>query len=141
MNFSCITITMLMNNMIWHSFYILLINLTMDFFFFSESNCLSKMSKLTQLNLRRNNFDKEILRSLGALPVLKSLDLSFNNMWPLSSKGTCISKFSSQEYHEKVYTKLKSYNQYLLLSKFTLFVLKGTKCFSAITNAFDICKL
>ncbi|KAM3747363.1 hypothetical protein ACB098_05G029300 [Castanea mollissima] len=44
------------------------------------------MSKLTQLNLRDNNFDKEILRSLGALPVLKSLDLSFNNMWPLSSK-------------------------------------------------------
>ena len=98
------------------------------------------MSKLTQLNLRRNNFDKEILRSLGGLPVLKSLDLSFNNMWSLSSKGTCISKFSSQEYHEKVYTKLKSYNQYLPLSKFTLFVLKGTKCFGAITNAFDKCK-
>nr|POF04396.1 lrr receptor-like serine/threonine-protein kinase gso1 [Quercus suber] len=51
-----------------------------------ESNYLSKMSKLTQLNLGGNNFDKEILRSLGALPVLKSLDLSFNNMWPLSSK-------------------------------------------------------
>ena len=99
------------------------------------------MSKLTELNLRGNNFDKEILRSLGALPVLKSLDLSFNNMWPISSKGTYISKFSSQEYHEKVYTKLKSYNQYLLSSKFTLFVLKGTKCFSAITNAFDTCKL
>ena len=46
-------------------------------------------------------------------------------MWPLSSKGTCISEFSSQEYHEKVYTKLKSYNQYLPLSKLTLFVLKG----------------
>ncbi|KAK7817604.1 receptor-like protein 56 [Quercus suber] len=51
-----------------------------------ESHCLSKMSKLTQLNLGHNNFDKEILRSLGALPVLKSLDLSFNNMWPLSDK-------------------------------------------------------
>ncbi|KAF3956472.1 hypothetical protein CMV_018401 [Castanea mollissima] len=51
-----------------------------------ESNGFSNMSKLTQLNLRDNNFDKEILRSLGALPVLKSLDLSFNNMWPLSSK-------------------------------------------------------
>ena len=127
------------------TFSILLINLTMEFIylllFFSESNCLSKMSNLTQLNLRRNNFDKEILRSLGVFPVLKSLDLSFNNMWPISSKGTYISKFSSQEYHEKVYTKLKSYNQYLLLSKFTLFVLKGTKCFSAITNAFDTCKL
>ncbi|KAF3958891.1 hypothetical protein CMV_016242 [Castanea mollissima] len=51
-----------------------------------ESNGFSNMSKLTQLNLRDNNFDKEILRSLGALPVLKSLDLSFNNMWSLSSK-------------------------------------------------------
>ncbi|KAL4625755.1 hypothetical protein ACB092_05G047800 [Castanea dentata] len=51
-----------------------------------ESNGFSNMSKLTQLNLGDNNFDKEILRSLGALPVLKSLDLSFNYMWPLSSK-------------------------------------------------------
>ncbi|KAL4625720.1 hypothetical protein ACB092_05G046100 [Castanea dentata] len=51
-----------------------------------ESNGFSNMSKLTQLNLGYNNFDKEILRSLGALPVLKSLDLSSNNMWPLSSK-------------------------------------------------------
>ncbi|XP_075666534.1 receptor-like protein 56 [Castanea sativa] len=51
-----------------------------------ESNGFSNMSKLTQLNLRENNFDKEILRSLGALPVLKSLDLSSNNMWPLSRK-------------------------------------------------------
>ncbi|KAL4625713.1 hypothetical protein ACB092_05G045500 [Castanea dentata] len=51
-----------------------------------ESNGFSNMSKLTQLNLRGNNFDKEILRSFGALPVLKSLDLSYNNMWPLSSK-------------------------------------------------------
>nr|XP_023908206.1 LRR receptor-like serine/threonine-protein kinase FLS2 [Quercus suber] len=51
-----------------------------------EPNCLSKLSKLTHLNLRENKFDKEILRSLGALPVLKSLDLSYNNMWPLSSQ-------------------------------------------------------
>ena len=62
------------------------------------------MSKLTQLNLRYNNFDKEILRSLGALPVLKSLDLSYNDMGSLSSKGTCISEYSLQEYHEKFYT-------------------------------------
>ena len=79
-------------------------------------------------------------KSLGALPVLKSLDLSFNNMWPLSSKGTCISEFSSQEYHEKVYTKLKSYNQYLPLSKLTLFVLKGTKCISALTKPYPFDK-
>ncbi|XP_065624357.1 receptor-like protein 56 [Quercus suber] len=51
-----------------------------------ESNCLSKMSKLAHLNLRSNYFDKEILRFLGALPVLKSLDLSNNYMkGPLSS--------------------------------------------------------
>ena len=37
----------------------------MDFFFFSKSNCLSNMSKLTQLTLIDNNFDKEILRSYG----------------------------------------------------------------------------
>ncbi|KAK7851170.1 receptor-like protein 1, partial [Quercus suber] len=54
-----------------------------------EPNCLSKLSKLTHLNLRENKFDKEILRSLGALPVLKSLDLSYNNMWPLSSQDLC----------------------------------------------------
>ena len=93
----------------------------MGFFFsFSESDFLSKLRKLTDLNLAENDFDNKILRSLGALPVLKSLDLSLNNLWPLSSKGTCISEFSSQEYHEKVYTKLKSNNQYLPLSKFTL---------------------
>nr|POE46116.1 lrr receptor-like serine/threonine-protein kinase gso1 [Quercus suber] len=45
-----------------------------------ESNCLSKMSKLAHLNLRSNRFDKEILRFLGDLPVLKSLDLSYNLM-------------------------------------------------------------
>ncbi|KAL4625549.1 hypothetical protein ACB092_05G034300 [Castanea dentata] len=69
-----------------------------------ESNGFSNMSKLKQLNLRGNNFDKEILRSLGALPVLKSVDLSSNNMWPLSSKGTCIFEFPSREYHEIFYT-------------------------------------
>ncbi|XP_030968997.1 receptor-like protein 56 isoform X3 [Quercus lobata] len=53
-----------------------------------ESNCLSKMSKLAHLNLSWNNFDKEILRILGALPVLKSLDLSYNQMeGPLPSHG------------------------------------------------------
>nr|XP_023914130.1 probable LRR receptor-like serine/threonine-protein kinase At4g36180 [Quercus suber] len=51
-----------------------------------ESDCLSKLRKLTHLNLAWNNFDNKILRSLGAFPVLKSLDLSFNNIWPLSSK-------------------------------------------------------
>ena len=76
------------------TFRILLINLTMDFFF-PKLNCFSKLSKLTHLNLRDNNFDNKILRYLGALPVLKFLDLSFNNMWPLSSQSTCISKFSS----------------------------------------------
>ena len=107
------------------TFCISLINLTMDFFFFSlssESDCLPNLRKLTHLNLADNHFDKKILRSLGALPVLKSLDLSWNNLWPLSSKGTCTSEFSKQEYHEKVYTKLKSNNQYLPLSKFTLCV-------------------
>uniref|UniRef100_A0A7N2LNF8 Leucine-rich repeat-containing N-terminal plant-type domain-containing protein n=2 Tax=Quercus lobata TaxID=97700 RepID=A0A7N2LNF8_QUELO len=51
-----------------------------------ESDCLSELRKLTYLNLAGNYFDNKILRSLGALPVLKSLDLSFNNLWPLSSK-------------------------------------------------------
>nr|POE70885.1 putative inactive leucine-rich repeat receptor kinase xiao [Quercus suber] len=52
-----------------------------------ESNCLSKLGKLTHLNLGSNSFDKEILRFLSALPALKSLDLSSNiNMeGPLSS--------------------------------------------------------
>ncbi|XP_050285639.1 receptor-like protein 15 [Quercus robur] len=51
-----------------------------------ESDFLSKLRKLTHLNLAENDFDNKILRSLGALPVLKSLDLSWNNLWPLSSK-------------------------------------------------------
>uniref|UniRef100_A0A7N2LN42 Leucine-rich repeat-containing N-terminal plant-type domain-containing protein n=2 Tax=Quercus lobata TaxID=97700 RepID=A0A7N2LN42_QUELO len=53
---------------------------------FKESDFLSKLRKLTHLNLAENDFDNKILRSLGALPVLKSLDLSSNNLWPLSSK-------------------------------------------------------
>ena len=64
--------------------------------FFTKSNFLSKMTKLAHLNLCLNDFDKEILRFLGALPVLKSLDLSDNYMeGPLSSHGTCKFKFSS----------------------------------------------
>ena len=64
--------------------------------FFTESNCLSKMSKLAHSNLSWNYFDNEILRFLGALPVLKSLDLSNNQMeGPLLSHGTCKFKFSS----------------------------------------------
>ncbi|KAM3699504.1 hypothetical protein ACJW31_05G030600 [Castanea mollissima] len=61
-----------------------------------ESNCLSKMSKLAHLNLSWNNFDKEILRILSALPVLKSLDLSNNQMeGPLPShESNCLSKMS-----------------------------------------------
>ncbi|XP_050285641.1 receptor like protein 21-like isoform X2 [Quercus robur] len=61
-----------------------------------ESNCLSKMSKLAHLNLSWNNFDMEILRILGALPVLKSLDLSYNQMeGPLPShESNCLSKMS-----------------------------------------------
>ena len=63
---------------------------------FTESNCLPKMSKLVHLNLSWNYFDNVILRFLGALPVLKSLDLSNNYMeGPLSSHGTCKFKFSS----------------------------------------------
>ncbi|KAF3951926.1 hypothetical protein CMV_022474 [Castanea mollissima] len=52
-----------------------------------ESNCLSKLTKLTHLNLSRTHFDKENFRFLGALPVLKSLDLSYTHMkGPLSGK-------------------------------------------------------
>ena len=96
MHFSYITIPVLMTNIICHSFRILLINLTMDFsFLFFRTQLFFKTEQANIFNLRENKFDKEILRSLGALPVLKSLDLSYNNMWPLSSQGTCISEFSS----------------------------------------------
>ena len=64
--------------------------------FFTKSNCLSKMSKLGHLDLRWNQFDKEILRFLGALLVLKFIDLSYNYMEaPLFSHSTCKFKFSS----------------------------------------------
>ena len=95
------------NNMIWHSFLIFLINLTMDsFYFFGESNCLSKLSKLTHKfnreQLWRENFKilflteegREILRSLSAFPVLKSLDFLAKVLADLN--------FLHQEYHEKV---------------------------------------
>ncbi|KAK4571165.1 hypothetical protein RGQ29_029833 [Quercus rubra] len=52
-----------------------------------ESNCLSKLTKLTHLNLSSTHFDNENLRFLGALPVLKSLDLTNTRMaGPLSGK-------------------------------------------------------
>ena len=120
------------------TFQILLINLTMDFFF-PKLNCFSKLSKLTDLNLRDNNFDNKILRSLGALPVLKFLDLSFNNMWPLSGQSTCISKFFFiKNTMKKFRYNWKSCKKYLLLSTFTLFVFKSTIFFNAMPNAFDM---
>ena len=100
-SFYRIMIIVLMKNMIWHSFPIVLlwfnnwVYIYNTYLYFSESNCLSKLSKLTHLDLSQNYFDKEILRSLGALPVLKYLDLTDNSMeGPLSSKGTCIFEFS-----------------------------------------------
>ena len=64
--------------------------------FFTKSNCLSKMRKLAHLNLSGNYFDKELLRFIGVLPVLKSLDLSYNYMErPLFSHDMCKFKFSS----------------------------------------------
>ena len=81
-------------------------------FLFLESNCLSKLDKLTHLNLRSNSFDKEILRFLSALPALKSLDLSSNDYMegPLFSNSKSIFKFSS--------SKLKLYNQFYLCRHF-----------------------
>ena len=64
-----------MNNMTCHSFRIVFMNLTIGCIFLSESNGLSKLTKLTHLNLSWTHFDKENLRFLGAFPVLKSLDL------------------------------------------------------------------
>ena len=92
-----------MNNMICHSIRIAFMNLTIGCIFLSESNCLSKLTKLTHLNLSWTRFDKENLRFLGALPVLKSLDLSFTFMeGPLSSKGMYIFEFSSSTTYEEV---------------------------------------
>nr|POE84769.1 lrr receptor-like serine/threonine-protein kinase gso1 [Quercus suber] len=45
---------------------------------YSES--LSKLTKLKQLDLSQNRFNKEVIRDLGALPVLQSLDLNHNRM-------------------------------------------------------------
>ena len=71
---------MLMKNMTCQSFRIVLMNLTIWCIFLSESNCLSKLSKLTHLNLSWTHFDKENLKFLGAFSVLKSLDLSYTCM-------------------------------------------------------------
>ncbi|KAF3950254.1 hypothetical protein CMV_023961 [Castanea mollissima] len=43
-----------------------------------EFKSLSKLSKLKHLDLGGNQFDKEILRSLGALLALTSLKLDYN---------------------------------------------------------------
>ena len=92
-----------MNNMICHSFRIVFMNLTIGCIFLSESNGLSKLTKLTHLNLSWTHFDKENLRFLGALPVLKSLDLSYTLMkGPLSDKGMYIFEFSSSTTYEEV---------------------------------------
>nr|POE84983.1 isoform 2 of probable leucine-rich repeat receptor-like protein kinase [Quercus suber] len=57
-----------------------------------EWNYMSKLSKLMHIDLSWNVFEKDILRFLGgALPDLKSVDLSHNEMQgPLSSKGAYI---------------------------------------------------
>ena len=92
-----------MNNMICHSFRIVFMNLTIGCIFLSESNCLSKLTELTHLNLSWTHFDNEILRVLGALPVLKSLDLSNADMkGPLFGKGMYIFEFSSSTTYEEV---------------------------------------
>ncbi|XP_041016837.1 receptor-like protein 13 [Juglans microcarpa x Juglans regia] len=52
-----------------------------------EFHGLSKLSKLKHLDLSSNHFGKQILRVLGALPTLKSLNLSTNEIeGPLSIK-------------------------------------------------------
>ena len=92
-----------MNNMICHSFRIVFMNLTIGCIFLSESNGLSKLTKLTHLKLCWTHFDKENLRFLGALPVLKSLDLSNARVeGPLSGKGMYIFEFSSSTTYEEV---------------------------------------
>ena len=92
-----------MNNMICHSIRIAFMNLTIGCIFLSESNCLSKLTKLTHLNLSSTHFDNENLRFLGALPVLKSLDLTNTRMaGPLSGKGMYIFEFSSSTTYVEV---------------------------------------
>ncbi|XP_028054571.1 receptor-like protein 14, partial [Camellia sinensis] len=52
-----------------------------------DSELLSKWSKMRHLDLSRNSFGKDILRILGALPLLKFLSLHDNAMeGPLSNK-------------------------------------------------------
>ena len=87
--FSRIRIAVLMNR-IWHYFPI--VDLTIGYILSSEWNYMSKLSKLMHIDLSWNVFEKDILRFLGgALPDLKSVDLSHNEMqWPLSSKGAYI---------------------------------------------------
>ena len=59
-------------------------------YIFTEPNHFTKLSKLTDLILRDNSFDKEVLKFLDALPVLKYLDLFDNKMeGPLLGEGTC----------------------------------------------------
>lgn len=59
----------------------------------SDSESLSKLTKLKQLDLSQNSFNKEIIRDLGVLPVLKSLDLNHNRMeGRLQNTGMCICK-------------------------------------------------
>ena len=90
--FSRIRIAVLMNSMIWHYFPIVFLDLTIGYILSSEWNYMSKLSKLMHIDLSWNVFEKDILRFLGgALPALKSVDLSHNEMQgPLSSKGAYI---------------------------------------------------
>ena len=90
--FSRIRIAVLMNSMIWHSFSIVFLDLTIGCILSSEWNYMSKLRKLMHIDLSWNVFEKDILRFLGgALPDLKSVDLSHNEMQgPLSSKGAYI---------------------------------------------------
>ena len=61
---------------------------------FSDFKDLAKLSKLKQLDLGNNHFNKEILRFLGALPALKSLKLDENDMeGPLYEQGMCYGNF------------------------------------------------
>lgn len=57
---------------------------------FSDSKSLLKLSKLEHLDLSMNNFDMDILKTLGSLPALKSLSLVSNHMeGMLSDQGMC----------------------------------------------------